>query len=51
MISVKCKFSVSKDLLMVYPQKVTHSAPFSLVSDKWFLWSTNIVRDFSVFIC
>jgi len=32
-ISVKRKLSVSKDLLKVSLQKVTHSAPFSPVSD------------------
>jgi len=32
-IPVKRKLSVSEDLLEVSPQKVTHSAPFSPVSD------------------
>ena len=49
MISVKCKFGDSKDLLVVYPQKVTQPAPFSLVSDN--VPSTSVVRPFLAFIC
>ena len=49
MISVKHKFGDSKDLLVVYPQKVTQPAPFSLVFDN--VPSASIVRPFSVFIC
>ena len=49
MISVKRKFGDSKDLLTVYPQKVTQPALFSLVSDN--VPSASIVRPFSAFIC
>ena len=48
-ISMKHKFGDSKDLLTVYPQKVTQPAPFSLVSDN--VPSASVVRPFSVFIC
>ena len=47
----KRKLSVDEDLLAVCPQKVTHPAPFSLVTDKWFLRSASVLRSLSAFIC